>query len=154
MRGLREPVEPAAAAGRLRAAPLRRPRGGSGRRAPSPRSSREGGEAAAEPRALLSRKDRGGRGRNPTIPGPAVRRDRGTRRPLLLLAESVPRSPRRRVSSSSSLALSGASVGGCPAAASCSASSPSARLPHVASRPARGGGGGILPPSNSETLFL
>lgn len=142
--------EPAVAAGRLRsaprrAAPLRRPRGGQWAEGPLPEVSSGGrgggGRAPASSSAGRAAVERVGAPQFPAPP-PPLRRDRGTRRPLPLLAESLPRNPRRRVSSS--LPLSGASVGGCPAAASWSASSPLSESPpcRVAAGAGRRGEGG------------
>lgn len=148
VRGLREGRRAAGCRGKapLRSAPPRCgvPAGAVGGGPPPRGLLGRAGRRRPSPGALLSRKGRGGRGRSATDPGCAVSRDGGTRRPLLLLlllAESMPPSPRRRVSSS--LPLSGASVDGCPAAASWLARSPSASLAHVASRPERGGEGGF-----------
>ncbi|XP_061868651.1 collagen alpha-1(I) chain-like [Colius striatus] len=130
-----------AAAGRLRATPLRRPGGGSGRRAPSPRAAGGGrgggGRAPGAPQPEGPRGERVGAPQSPAPPPPRQRR--GGR---CCWRSRCPEAPRRRVSSS--LPLSGASVGGCPAAASWSARSPSASLPHVASRRNREGEGGFF----------
>lgn len=140
--------EGAPAAPRERSAPLRRPRGGSGRRAPSPRAPREGGEAAAEPRALLSRKGRGGRGRSPAIPGPAAADTEGrggrccwrSRCPEAPAGGSPPRFP-------SAVPLSAAARPRHPGQPAPLSASPPCRV-------AAGGGGEILLPFNSEPLFL
>lgn len=135
--------EGAPAVPRERSAPLR---GGSGRRAPSPRAPREGGEAAAEPRALFSRKGRGGRGRSPTIPGPAETQGRGgrccwrSRCPEAPAGGSPPRFP-------SAVPLSAAARPRHPGRPAPLSASPPCRV-------AAGGGGEILLPFNSEPLFL
>ncbi|XP_053817621.1 translation initiation factor IF-2-like [Vidua chalybeata] len=97
------------------------PRGGGGRRAPSPRLLGRAGRRRPSPGLCSAR-----RGRSPAIPGAADTQGRGGRRRCCCCRW---RSRCREAPAGASPPLSGASVGGCPAAASCGGGSLSAGPP-------------------------